>query len=143
MYTGTPEYVSISEGGSKPGLIPSSGILPATVPASARCGGDGARSLRHKVAWQKSCSLRLSWPTEFPIDELRVSYIERTRKIFEPWPTSAKVFLPGGRVPKPGEMFSQPDLARTLREIVTAERTAASRGRHAALTLPEITSTRA
>ena len=58
----------------------------------------------------------------FPIDELRVSYIERTRKIFEPWPSSAKVFLPNGRVPKPGEIFSQPDLARTLREIVTAER---------------------
>src|SRR5438105_8117236 len=32
VYTGRPEYVSISEGGSKPGLIPSSGILPATVP---------------------------------------------------------------------------------------------------------------
>src|SRR5215217_2805586 len=32
VYTGTPEYVSISDGGSRPGLIPSSGILPATVP---------------------------------------------------------------------------------------------------------------
>src|SRR5438128_1975451 len=57
----------------------------------------------------------------FPIDEMRVSYIERTRKIFEPWATSAKVFLPNGRVPKVGEMFAQPDLARTLREIVKAE----------------------
>src|SRR5262245_23309931 len=32
IYRGSPEYVSISEGGSKPGPIPSSGILPATVP---------------------------------------------------------------------------------------------------------------
>jgi gamma-glutamyltranspeptidase/glutathione hydrolase len=69
----------------------------------------------------------------FPIDELRVSYIEKTRKTFEPWPTSAKLFLANGRVPKPGEMFSQPDLARTLREIVKAERATASRGRHAGL----------
>jgi gamma-glutamyltranspeptidase/glutathione hydrolase len=43
------------------------------------------------------------------------------------------LFLPGGREPKAGEMFFQPDLARTLREIVRAERRAASRGRHAAL----------
>src|SRR5215470_2041923 len=32
VYTGTPEYVSISEGGAQPGLIPSSGIISATVP---------------------------------------------------------------------------------------------------------------
>src|SRR6185295_10414151 len=32
VYRGSPEYVSISEGGSRPGAIPSSGILPATVP---------------------------------------------------------------------------------------------------------------
>jgi gamma-glutamyltranspeptidase/glutathione hydrolase len=69
----------------------------------------------------------------FPIDELRVEYIERTRKVFEKWPTSVKVFLPGGRAPKVGEVFSQPDLARTLREIVAAERRASSRGRREAL----------
>ncbi|HEY9232555.1 MAG TPA: gamma-glutamyltransferase, partial [Blastocatellia bacterium] len=56
-----------------------------------------------------------------------------TRKIFEPWATSAKLFLPNGRVPKVGEMFAQPDLARTLREIVKAEKDASSHGRHAAL----------
>src|SRR6185295_10925747 len=32
VYRGSPEYVSINEGGAQPGLIPSSGILPATVP---------------------------------------------------------------------------------------------------------------
>jgi gamma-glutamyltranspeptidase/glutathione hydrolase len=36
-------------------------------------------------------------------------------------------------VPTPGEIFSQPDLARTLREIVKAERASASRGRRAGL----------
>src|SRR5258705_8094818 len=33
VYRGSPEYVSISEGGSRPGPIPSSSILPATVPS--------------------------------------------------------------------------------------------------------------
>jgi gamma-glutamyltranspeptidase/glutathione hydrolase len=70
----------------------------------------------------------------FPIDELRASYIERTRKVYEPWPSSVKVFQPAGRLPKPGEIFSQPDLARTLRSIVRAEQLALSRGRHASMT---------
>ncbi len=132
VYTGTPEYVSISEGGSKPGLIPSSGILPATVPGVldavvTALDRFGTRSLGEVM--QPAIELA----DGFPIDELRVSYIEKTRKIFEQWPESARLFLPGGRVPKPGEMFSQPDLARTLREIVAAERKAVSRGRHEAL----------
>lgn len=132
VYTGTPEYVSISEGGSKPGLIPSSGILPATVPGVldavvTALDRFGTKSLGEVM--QPAIELA----DGFPIDELRVSYIEKTRKIIEQWPESAKLFLPGGRVPKPGEMFSQPDLARTLREIVAAERKAVSRGRHEAL----------
>lgn len=132
VYTGTPEYVSISDGGSKPGLIPSSGILPATVPGVldaivTALDRFGTRSLGEVM--QPAIELA----DGFPIDELRVSYIEKTRKIFEQWPESAKLFLPGGRVPKPGEMFSQPDLARTLREIVAAERKAVLRGRHEAL----------
>ena len=33
------------------------------------------------------------------------------------FPSSAEVFLPGGRVPQPGEIFVQPNLARTLKEV--------------------------
>jgi len=132
VYTGSPEYVSISEGGSKPGVIPSSGILPATVPGVLDAVVNaldrfGTKSLGEVM--QPAIELA----DGFPIDELRVSYIEKTRKIFEQWPESAKLFLPGGRVPKPGDIFTQPDLARTLREIVTSERNAVSRGRHEAL----------
>jgi gamma-glutamyltranspeptidase/glutathione hydrolase len=123
------------KGEPKKGLpfIPSSGILPATVPAVldavvTALDRFGTKSLAEVI--QPAIELA----DGVPIDELRATYIERTRKVFEPWPTSARLFLPGGRVPKPGEMFSQPDLARTLREIVKAERAAASRGRHAALT---------
>ena len=132
VYTGTPEYVSISEGGSKPGMIPSSGILPATVPGVldalvTALDRFGTKSLGEVM--QPAIELA----DGFPIDELRVSYIEKTRKIFEQWPESARLFLPGGHVPKPGDIFSQPDLARTLREIVNTERKASSRGRHEAL----------
>jgi gamma-glutamyltranspeptidase/glutathione hydrolase len=132
VYTGAPEYVSITAGGSRPGPIPSSGILPATVPAVldavvTALDRFGTKSLGEVM--QPAIELA----DGFPIDELRVSYIERTRRIFARWPTSAKVFLPGGRAPRLGEVFSQADLARTLRAIGAAERRAASRGRHAGL----------
>jgi gamma-glutamyltranspeptidase/glutathione hydrolase len=125
--------VSIPGGGSKPGAIPSSGILPATVPAVldaviVALDKSGSRSLSEVL------QPAIEVADGFPIDELRVGYIERNRKLLESWPSSAKVFLPGGRVPRVGEMFAQPDLARTLREIARAEQRARSRGRRAALT---------
>jgi gamma-glutamyltranspeptidase/glutathione hydrolase len=133
VYRGAPEYVSINEGGAQPGAIPSSGILPATVPgvldaAIVALDQFGTKSLAEVM------QPAIEVAEGFPIDELRVSYIERTRKIFERWESSKKVFLPGGRVPKVGEIFAQPELAKTLREIVAAEGRAKSRGRHAGLT---------
>ena len=132
VYRGAPEYVSISAGGSKPGPIPSSGILPATVPAVLDAvikalDRFGTKSLAEVM--QPAIELA----DGFPLDELRISYLKRSRPIFERWPSSTKVFLPNGRMPEVGELFSQPDLARTLREIVSAERGAASRGRSQAL----------
>jgi gamma-glutamyltranspeptidase/glutathione hydrolase len=132
VYTGAPEYVSINAGGARPGPIPSSGILSATVPGVldaviVALDRFGTKTLAEVM--QPAIELA----DGFPIDELRVSYIEKTRPIFERWPTSARVFLPHGRTPKPGEIFSQKDLARTLREMVEAERLASSRGRHEAL----------
>src|SRR5436853_5054690 len=132
VYRGSPEYVSISEGGARPGVIPSSGILPATVPGvldavTTALDQFGTKTLAEVM--QPAIELA----DGFPIDEMRVSYIERTRQIFEPWATNAKLFLPVGRVPKVGQAFAQPDLARTLREIVKAEKGASSQGRHAAL----------
>lgn len=49
------------------------------------------------------------------------------------WPSSAAVFLPGGRSPRPGERFRQPDLARTLRMLVEAEAGSRGLGRAAAI----------
>jgi gamma-glutamyltranspeptidase/glutathione hydrolase len=72
----------------------------------------------------------------FPIDELRVQYIRTRSSVFSQWPDAKRVFLPGGEIPKVGDLFVQADLARTLREIVRAEKLA-SRGsrnaRHAGL----------
>ncbi|MBM3491602.1 MAG: gamma-glutamyltransferase family protein [Alphaproteobacteria bacterium] len=49
------------------------------------------------------------------------------------WPSSAAIYLPGGRPPAVGELFRQQDLAASLRCMVEAERAAAAGGRVAGL----------
>ncbi|MEU9060903.1 gamma-glutamyltransferase [Streptomyces sp. NPDC048430] len=47
--------------------------------------------------------------------------VETVRELFETeWPTSAEVYLPGGKVPEPGKLFRNPALAATWRRL-TAE----------------------
>ena len=41
------------------------------------------------------------------------------------WPTSANVYLPNGRLPEVGQVVTNPDLARTFRQLITAEERAA------------------
>jgi gamma-glutamyltranspeptidase/glutathione hydrolase len=99
-------------------LIPATGVLPAVVPGAFD-------------AW---CLLLRDWGTWELADVLgfaiayastgihvvpRISAtIESVREMFETeWPTSAAVFLPGGRVPPPGSLFARPALAATYERI--------------------------
>jgi len=54
-------------------------------------------------------------------------------KKIQKYPTSTKVYLPNGQALRPGEIFRNPDLARTLRKLVDAEKESAGKGRHEAL----------
>ncbi|MDQ2855179.1 MAG: gamma-glutamyltransferase family protein [Acidobacteriota bacterium] len=118
--------------GARSGLIPSTGPLPATVPAVldacvTALDQFGTKSLAEVM--QPAIELA----DGFPIDELRVQYITTRAPIISQWPDAKRVFLPGGSAPQVGDIFVQADLARTLREIVTAEKRGASKGRHAGL----------
>ena len=64
-----------------------------------------------------------------PINENVVSSIRSTQEYFAKVPTSAAVFLPGGQVPKEGDAFRMPDLARTFRKLVEAEAQALKAGK--------------
>ncbi len=68
----------------------------------------------------------------FPLSERLARIIETTRKIRKN-PSTMRVYQPGGRAPAAGEVFRNPDLARTLRKLIEAEKGAAGRGRHEAL----------
>jgi gamma-glutamyltranspeptidase/glutathione hydrolase len=68
----------------------------------------------------------------FPLGEASAEDIAITKKILK-YPTTMKVYLPNGKSPKPGDIFRNPDLARTLRKLVEAEQAHKSKGRHEAL----------
>jgi gamma-glutamyltranspeptidase/glutathione hydrolase len=60
----------------------------------------------------------------YPIDPSLATAIARSKRNLEKFPTTAKVFLPNGKAPEPGELFKNPDLAATLKKAVEAEQTA-------------------
>ncbi len=68
----------------------------------------------------------------FPLRESTVRAIQNQQKLFEQWPDNKKYWLkPDGSHYKPGETIKLPTLARTLKRMVEAERTARSKGREA------------
>ena len=56
-----------------------------------------------------------------PISKIMVGWIEGSREILAKWPGSVKAFMPGGKPPKPGDMFVQAELAATLKKIRDGE----------------------
>ncbi|HTT22530.1 MAG TPA: gamma-glutamyltransferase [Candidatus Sulfotelmatobacter sp.] len=68
----------------------------------------------------------------FPLSERGASYIAEEKKILK-YPTTVKIYLPDGHLPKAGEILRNPDLAHTLQKLVEAEKSSQSKGRHEAL----------
>jgi len=68
----------------------------------------------------------------FPLPEALARSIATARKL-QKYPSSMKLYWPGGKPPQAGDIFCNPDAGRTLRKLVEAEKAAAGKGRHAAL----------
>lgn len=69
----------------------------------------------------------------FPVYDLLHDQIRKHQRTISQWPSSARVFLPQGRVPQAGEILKQKDLADTLKRMAAAEKESSSKGRHAGL----------
>src|SRR2546425_1536175 len=65
----------------------------------------------------------------FPVGDSLARALATSQKLHK-YPTSMKVYLPNGHGPQAGEIFRNPDLARTLRRLVEAETQNKSKGRH-------------
>jgi gamma-glutamyltranspeptidase/glutathione hydrolase len=68
----------------------------------------------------------------FPLSERGASYIAESKKILK-YPTTLKIYVPNGRTPKAGDILKNPDLARTLKKLVEAEKANSPKGRREAL----------
>jgi gamma-glutamyltranspeptidase/glutathione hydrolase len=54
-------------------------------------------------------------------------------KYLEEWPTSAAIYLPGGKAPAVGQILNNPDWARTFKEVRKTYLSAAKTGREAGI----------
>jgi gamma-glutamyltranspeptidase/glutathione hydrolase len=107
--------------------IPVAGILPALVPGMVEAALVALREFGTK-SFSEAVEPAIELADGFPLDEMRSMSIERSARFLQAWPASARVFLPNGRVPRPGEILRQPDLAKTLRSMAAAEKAALSSG---------------
>jgi len=106
-------------------LLMQDGRIVADGPAAANIPGVVAGldyAYRHygsgKVKWEDLVAPAIALADEgFILDEGLPSSIAEGRRFLEKWPEAAKIYLPGGKVPRPGERFFNKDYASTLRSI--------------------------
>jgi len=107
--------------------VPVAGILPALVPGMVEAALVTLRDFGTR-SFAEAVEPAIELADGFPIDELRAMALERCLRYLEAWPASKRVFLPGGRMPRVGEILRQADLARTLRSMAEAEKKALAAG---------------
>jgi gamma-glutamyltranspeptidase/glutathione hydrolase len=120
------EILTLEPGGLK-GIIPVAGIMPALVPGMVESGLVALREFGTK-SFAEIAQPAIDLADGMAIDEMRAGAIARSRRFLDLWPDSKKTFMPDGQVPMPGEVFRQPNLARTLRSMVASEKKALAAG---------------
>ena len=109
------------------------GLLRSVVPASpdAWCVALerwGTRSFTDSVSAALECAEH-----GFPTSAFSASIMANNAERYARFPTSAKIFLPGGKPHAAGQLFVQAELAATIKEMVAAEVRSRSRGRAGAI----------
>jgi gamma-glutamyltranspeptidase / glutathione hydrolase len=122
-----PGEVEENDPGGLKGFIPVAGLMPALVPGMVEAGLVALREFGTK-SFNDVIASATEFADGFAIDEMRAGSIARSRQWFDLWPTSKQHFMPDGKVPLPGEIFRQPDLAKTLRAMAAAEKKALAAG---------------
>ncbi len=108
--------------------IPYTGVLPQTVPGCV----DGWFELHKrfgKLPMKKILEPAIKYAEEgFPVTEVIAFYWDLGGRRLKDEPNFAATYLPGGRAPEKGEIFKNPDLARTYRILAEKGRDAFYRG---------------
>jgi gamma-glutamyltranspeptidase/glutathione hydrolase len=129
-------------------LIPGAGLLAAGVPAAfdallTALGEFGTKSLAEVV----EPALELA-ADGFPMHAglsgadasdgdvvagAGASIRQNAQRFLTKWPSSARVYMPDGKVPRPGAVIKNPALANFFKRVLDAEASAKNRGRKSAL----------
>ncbi|WP_285113800.1 gamma-glutamyltransferase [Leifsonia sp. fls2-241-R2A-40a] len=109
-------------------LVPGSGALAAAVPGAVDA---WLLLLKDHGTWELADVLAFAIGYAeggHPVLERVCATIRRVAPLFaEHWPTSAERWMPGGRIPEPGDLVVDPAYARVLRGLIAAGDGAATR----------------
>ena len=105
------------------GFVPGNGPLGATVPAMLDAMAI-ALETKGTMRLEQVIQPAIELADGFPMYDFLRNFLISERKATEQYEWSAKTYYPNGRVPDVGEVFRQPNLARTLRAIAAADKAA-------------------
>jgi gamma-glutamyltranspeptidase/glutathione hydrolase len=111
------------------GLVPGNGPLGATIPAMLDAMAI-ALETKGTMRLEQVIQPAIELADGFPMYDFLRNFLISERKATEQYEWSAKTYYPNGHVPEVGEMFRQPNLARTLRAIADADRKAFARSKN-------------
>lgn len=115
-----PGELMMLEPGGLRGVVPVAGLMPALVPGIPEAGLVALREFGSMNA-ADVLTPALELAEGVALDDMRAGVIAWSRRFFDLWPTSKAVFLPNGQSPRPGEVFAQTQLARTIRSMIEAD----------------------
>ncbi|HSP69137.1 MAG TPA: gamma-glutamyltransferase family protein [Bryobacteraceae bacterium] len=109
------------------GIIPDAGLMPALVPGMVDAGLVALREFGTK-SFAQVIAPAIELADGYALDDMRARSFAGAQPFLELWPTSKAHFMPNGHTPGVGEIFHQPDLAKTLRAMAAAEKKALAAG---------------
>jgi gamma-glutamyltranspeptidase/glutathione hydrolase len=108
--------------------IPPRGALPVSVPGAV----DAWFALHGRFGKLPMADLlapSIAYAREgFPVSDVIAYYFERNARVLADYPGFKETYMPGGRTPRKGEVFRNPDLAKTYSAIAAGGRDAFYRG---------------
>jgi gamma-glutamyltranspeptidase/glutathione hydrolase len=97
--------------------MPQRGIDSVTVPGAV-AGWNALHSRFGKLAWKEDLQPAIRYATEgYPVPELIHGFWEEAVNTLSADPESRRVYLPNGKVPEIGQVFTNPDLAKALQSL--------------------------
>lgn len=124
----TPDYFMKRHGGKMP-----PGILRTVMPAAPDAWITALEKYGTMSFGEVAAAATRFARDGFAMHGFMADYIRDHEESYRRWPSSAEVFLPGGKPPAVGDLFVQRDLGRTLQYMADQEKARAGKGRAAGL----------